>query len=41
MPSHGLDHRRVDSDGAAAEHLAAELQQHAAKSRTRSVGAFP
>ena len=41
LPGHGLDHRRVDADGAAAEHLAAELEQHAAKSRTRSVGAFP
>ena len=29
LPRDGVDHRRVDTDGPAAEHLAAELEQHA------------
>src|SRR6185503_8947144 len=32
LPGHRLDHVRIDPDATAAEHLAAELEQHAAVS---------
>ncbi len=37
----GLDHPRIDPDGAAAEHLAAELEQHAAEAGAGAVGVDP
>jgi len=40
LPCHGLDHIGIDPDGATAEHLAAELEQHAAESGA-GVGADP
>ena len=38
LPADGVDHRGVDTDGPAAEHLAAELEQHAAEA---GAGVFP
>jgi hypothetical protein len=41
LPGDRLDHRGVHPDGATPEHLAAELEQHAAKSRSGTVGVAP
>jgi hypothetical protein len=37
----GLDHPRIDADASAAEHLAAELQEHAAEAGAGAVGVGP